>query len=52
VDDLADSAPTANTLRVLTVCFEPHLGQITGAVVVIDLANFSKWFLQDSQVYS
>jgi hypothetical protein len=52
VEDFADSAPTANTLRVRLVRFEPHLGQLTSAADVIDLTSFSKWFLQDEQVYS
>jgi len=47
-----DCDPTANTLSVRAVWFEPHLGQATGAAEVIDFTSFSKLFLQDLQVYS
>jgi hypothetical protein len=52
VADLADSAPTAKTLSARAVCIEPHLGHFTSPVEVIDLASFSKRFLQDLQLYS
>jgi hypothetical protein len=47
-----DSEPTAKTLRLRAVCFDPHLGHSTLAGDDIDFTSFSKLFLQDLQVYS
>jgi hypothetical protein len=51
-DALPDSLPTAKTLKVRAVCFDPQCGQTTPAVLDIDLISRSNDFLQDLQLYS
>jgi hypothetical protein len=47
-----DSEPTAKTLRLRAVSFDPHLGHSTLPVDNIDFTSRSKLLLQDLQVYS
>lgn len=47
-----DSAPTAKTLIVRAVLFEPHSGHSIRSRELIERMSFSKRCLQLSQVYS
>ena len=51
-EDLADSAPTAKTLRLRAVCVEPHLGHFCLSAPFILRTNWSNFIWQLWQVYS
>jgi hypothetical protein len=51
-EDLADSAPTAKTLRARAVFFDPQLGHGTACSEAMDFTSFSKSVLQDLHMYS
>jgi hypothetical protein len=48
----APSAPTANTLSVRDVFFDPHFGQAILSSLVILFTSFSKFSLHSPQLYS
>jgi hypothetical protein len=52
VADLADSAPTAKTLKLRDVCVEPHSGHLNLASPFMVRTSCSNFVSQDLQVYS